>query len=182
MKLLFALLRSLLPTGDAETMLGDLAEEYALRKSGRWLMGQVLRSLFSIYWARLRGRAWLRNIGLACAAGIFLLLLQAVALFAANAATAALIGFLASGGVTTSGVVTTVLSLLADFLAMLGISPLFCYVLGQRGPGVACLLAFLTFVLVLIPRRVGLAEIVFAVLNPLMLLAGNRLGMRRYAG
>lgn len=36
-------LRLFLPKRDAEMIIGDLAEEHALRKDLRWLMGQILR-------------------------------------------------------------------------------------------------------------------------------------------
>ena len=46
---LLLLLRRLLPKGDAEVILGDLAEEYAIRNDTRWLIRQCLRSLLALW-------------------------------------------------------------------------------------------------------------------------------------
>ena len=58
------LLKLVLPRGDRDAVLGDLAEERALQEHpDRWHRRQVLRSLGPIVWANIRRRLWLRTVG-----------------------------------------------------------------------------------------------------------------------
>lgn len=58
------LLKLVLPRGDRDAVLGDLAEERALQKNpDRWFRRQVLRSLGPIMWANIRRGVWLKTVG-----------------------------------------------------------------------------------------------------------------------
>ena len=62
------LLKLVLPRGDRDAVLGDLAEERALHDNpDRWYRRQVWRSLGPIMWANIRRGVWLKTLGAALA-------------------------------------------------------------------------------------------------------------------
>jgi hypothetical protein len=56
------LLKLILPRGDREAVLGDLAEERSLHDQ-HWYREQVLRSIGPIVWANIRRGVWLKTLG-----------------------------------------------------------------------------------------------------------------------
>jgi len=162
------IVRVLLSKRDADSMTGDLAEEYALRKDLAWLMGQVLRSLADICWSHLR------RLPPAITPCILLLLFQAGAYLAANLGLVAAMGFSRRSGVRVPTVFV-----LTDFFVMLGISFLFGDLLGRKTRPVLVLLVLLTIIFFLLPWRIGWGETLFALVNPLALLVGSRLKVQQ---
>jgi len=70
-------LSRLLPENELDPLIGDLAEEYALRSKAasssaarKWYLRQVCASVPPLLWARLRRPMWLATFGLALAAYI----------------------------------------------------------------------------------------------------------------
>jgi hypothetical protein len=62
----------LVPKGDREPLIGDLAEEYALRVNAasssaalKWYLRQICASIPPLLWARLTQAAWLATLGVA---------------------------------------------------------------------------------------------------------------------
>jgi hypothetical protein len=62
----------LVPKGDREPLIGDLAEEYALRVNAasssaalKWYLQQIGASIPPLLWARLTRAAWLATLGVA---------------------------------------------------------------------------------------------------------------------
>jgi hypothetical protein len=71
------LLGRVVPESDRDPVLGDLAEEYALRARSsdratvsRWYWGQVCRSIPRMLWDSIRPGRWLSTLGVALAAYI----------------------------------------------------------------------------------------------------------------
>jgi hypothetical protein len=65
-------LESLLPDRDREVVMGDLAEEYAIRAQvaspasvSRWYLGQVYRSLPPVLWSAVRRGRWVGTLSVA---------------------------------------------------------------------------------------------------------------------
>jgi len=56
------LLKLVLPRGDRDAVLGDLAEERSLHDQ-HWYRQQVLRSIGPIVWANIRRGVWLKTVG-----------------------------------------------------------------------------------------------------------------------
>jgi hypothetical protein len=68
-------LARLVPENEREPLIGDLAEEYALRSKAasssaalKWYLRQMCASVPPLLWARLRRPTWLATFGLALAA------------------------------------------------------------------------------------------------------------------
>jgi hypothetical protein len=66
------ILSRLVSENEGDALIGDLAEEYALRSSSpsKWYVQQICASVPPLLWARLRRPAWFGTLGLAFAAYI----------------------------------------------------------------------------------------------------------------
>jgi hypothetical protein len=71
------ILSRLVPQGEREPLVGDLAEEYALRANAasssaalKWYLQQVCASATPLLWARLTRVAWISTVGVALLAYI----------------------------------------------------------------------------------------------------------------
>lgn len=166
------LLGRAVPEHNRDVVLGDLAEEYALRARSadsatvsRWYWGQVCRSISRVMWDSIRSGRWLSTFGVALGAYIFAGVLE-------FGATTAISRVLAPN---TS--VYTVVSLFVG-LATMGLGG---YVAAWIRPAAATALAGIVMLVVAVlmvtmsdsaPLWYGLA---FLIVGPLAALAGGTL-------
>jgi hypothetical protein len=134
--LALTLLRVLLPAPYREPVLGDLAEEYAIRaRSGpalSWLAGQICRSVPALLGMAVRRDSWLGTIGIGLAAWVAASMLESIAVAAASQWL---------GG---RGLLVAVLSTLLGILSMAGGG----YIAARFRRGAAIVMAALVFVVV----------------------------------
>ena len=165
------LLACLLPERDREAVMGDLAEEYALRSrsASLWYWGQVYRSIPSMVWRSVSGGRWLPTLSVAMGAYIAAGAIEFVADLAI------------SRWVAPDAPVYAVLGLIAGLATM----ALGGYVAAWIRPGAATALAGIVMisVAVLMVTKSGAVplwyQLAFLIAGPLASLAGGRLFLLR---
>ena len=170
------LLGHIVPEKDREAILGDLAEEYALRRTAEssiavscWYWGQVCRSVPLFAWQQVRRRRWLATLGIALAVYVAAGLVEFVTTFA-------LAGIAAPD--TPAGQIVSVIIGLTT-LAIGG------YVAARIRPAASIALAVIAAVVVALlivasGARVPVwYQLVFLAAGPLASLAGGRVRHRQ---
>jgi hypothetical protein len=166
----------LLPKADSDALLGDLAEENALRQRSEappnelwWYWRQVSRSIGPLLWAAARRGRWL---------GVFVV---AIAVYALITVLESYSGALISKLFVSGGIAFTISSLAFSPIAM-GIGG---YAAARMRRGSAAILAITSAVaivrlMVLSGNAVAIAYLTgFLIICPLMALTGGALGHRR---
>lgn len=166
----------LLPKADSDALLGDLAEEHALRRRGQappnesgWYWSQVSRSVGPLLWAAARRGRWLGVIGVA-------ITVYALITFVESYSAALISKIFVSGSIAF-----TIGSLAFSPIAM-GIGG---YAAARLRKGAAAVLAIISAVaivrlMVLSGNAVAIAYLTgFLIVCPLTALAGGALVHRR---
>jgi hypothetical protein len=170
------LLGRAVPESNRDAVLGDLAEEYALRARSRdgatvsrWYWGQVCRSIPSVMWDAIRSGRWLSTFGVALGAYIFAGIVE----FGATTAISRVLA--------PNSSVFTVISLIVGLATM----TLGGYLAARIRPAAVTALAGIVMIVVAVlmvtvsgsaPLWYGLA---FLIVGPLAALAGGALGRGR---
>ncbi len=161
------LLGRLVPERDRDAVMGDLAEEYALRarSASLWYLGQVYRSIPSMVWRSVRGGQWLITLSVAMGAYIAAGAVE----FAANLAI--------SRWVAPGASVHAVLGLIAGLATMAVGGYLAAWI--RRGAATALAGIVMISVAVLMVTRSETVplwyQLAFLIAGPLASLAGGRL-------
>ena len=166
----------LLPRADREALLGDLAEEHALRRGGEsppnevvWYWSQIVRSFGPLLLAAARRGRWLSALGAAVAVYALIVWVESYS----NAVVAWLFG--------PSGVAFTIASLAFSPAAM----TLGGYAAARIRRGAAAILAGISAIAIIRLMLVSGNAVAIAYLSgflivcPLTALAGGVLGLRR---
>lgn len=170
------ILACVLPQRDLEVMMGDLAEEYALRCNttggahlSRWYWGQIFRSIPLLLWASVRRGDWLATVGTAVAA----CLVQATVELSAKSAISSLAAI--------DMPVAAILSWMVGFPSLIFVS----YLAARVRPGAAIVLTAI-IVIVVIGQLVGKGhslpvwkQIAAVLIGPTAAFAGGVIALRR---
>jgi len=153
-----------------DAVLGDLAEEYALRHQGasrvrasRWYWGQLMRSALPMLWLDVRGQGWVSTLATALGAWFIASTLESFADIAMNAVLGP----------------DTLFGTLPHFLIGLGSIALGGYVAALVRPAAPRILAVIVFIVVIVlmltsTERLPLwFQLGFLVMGPAVAIAGG---------
>jgi hypothetical protein len=170
------LLTQLLREHDREVVLGDLAEEYSIRRrlahqraAARWYRGQVYGSVPPVLWASFRRGSWAATLAVAAAAYIVI----------------GVVEFCAVAALSTFLTAPSALSSVLNTLVGLGTMVLGAYSAAAVRPSAARVLAVIvalvvTGMIVALPDTVPLwYQLAFLFGGPLACLAGGSLCLNR---